>query len=529
MVQIHPCQYVPPGCILICSSVVERFYNNRLFSTFYIYKAAYIAAFIFWEVLKTAKFNGTNTMKTENKSGHVAYKMDDKEKLVSMVLTTMFGEQKYYGDNTSELVQLAEKSDKEFLCKLAVYARKEAHLRSVSHALTAIIARYGSRYIKQTVNGVVERADDITEILSCYMNMYGKPIPNGLKRALAGAMNKFDEYQFAKYNGSKKTVKFRDVLRICHPKGKNKKQEELFGKIINDTLETPYTWEVELSTKGNTKETWKALIDGGKVGYMALLRNLRNILNAEPDNIDKVYDRLANKEAVLKSKQLPFRFLSAYKMVQDTASSKCFDVLEQAAEYSIENIEKIKGKTLIAIDVSGSMQNLISEKSTIRCQEIATMIGAMSNKICEDAEVVCFSDGLWKNPISSRNGIINSALSMAANGGGTNLKLPLEYALESKKKFDRMIMVSDNEINADYSWRDSGFEKTCQPLVDRYRKEVNKDFWVHAIDIMGYGTQQFIGAKTNIIAGWNERVLEFINLVESGGENLVKKIESYEV
>lgn len=210
-----------------------------------------------------AKFNGTNTMKTANKSGHVAYKMGNKEKLVSMVLTTMFGESKFYGDNTSELVKLAENTDKEFVSKLAVYARKEMHLRSVSHALTAIVARYGSKYIRHTVNGVVERADDITEIMSCYMNMYGKPIPNGLKRSLATAMNRFDEYQFAKYNGGNKSVKFRDVLRICHPKGKNKQQEELFGKIINDKMETPETWETILSLNDgiSKKEKWEKVID----------------------------------------------------------------------------------------------------------------------------------------------------------------------------------------------------------------------------------------------------------------------------
>lgn len=473
-----------------------------------------------------AKFNGTNTMKTTNKSGHVAYKMADKEKLVSMVLTTMFGEPKYYGDNTSDLVELAEKADKEFVSKLAVYARKEAHLRSVSHALTAIIARHGSQYIRQTVNGVIERADDITEILSCYMNMYGKPIPNGLKRALAGAMNKFDEYQFAKYNGGNKSVKFRDVLRICHPKGKNKQQEELFGKIICDTLETPYTWEVELSTKGNTKEVWEELIDSGKVGYMALLRNLRNILNAGPDNINKVYEKLSNKNAVLKSKQLPFRFLSAYKMVMGIASSRALDALEQAAEYSLENIETIKGKTLIAIDKSGSMDSGVSAKSNITCEDIASLLGVMANKICEDAEVVCFDTRLYHNNLPSRNGIISNALSCISNGGGTDLTLPLQYILKTHKKFDRMIMLSDNEINS--GWH-GGFSRTCQPFVDRYRKKVNKDFWVHAIDIAGYGTQQFIGEKTNILAGWNERVLEFINLVESGGDNLVKMIENYKV
>lgn len=262
--------------------------------------------------------------------------------------------------------------------------------------------------------------------------------------------------------------------------------------------------------------------------YMAILRNIRNIIESDVDSehMEKVLCALSDKNAVLKSKQLPFRFLSAYKMVCGIASSKCLDVLEQATEYSLDNIAPIKGKTLIAIDESGSMQHSISQKSDITCSEIATMLGVMANKICEDAEVVFFDTQLRHNNMSTRSGIINNTLQHISNGGGTDLTLPMQYALSTCKKFDRMIMLSDNEINN--RWY-GGFSRTCQPLVDEYRKKVNKDFWVHAIDIVGYGTQQFIGAKTNILAGWNERVLEFINLVESGGDNLVKMIEDYNV
>lgn len=84
-------------------------------------------------------------------------------------------------------------------------------------------------------------------------------------------------------------------------------------------------------------------------------------------------------------------------------------------------------------------------------------------------------------------------------------------------------MISDNEINSGWS----GYTQTCQSQVDRYREKINKDLWVHAIDLMGYGTQQFIGDKANIIAGWNEKVLEFIALAEEGIETQVKRIEEY--
>ena len=469
-----------------------------------------------------SKFNkstkGSNL--TTNKSDHTAYNMTDKAKLVTMVLTTMFGEAKYYGDNSSELIQLAETADMEFLSKLAIYTRREMNMRSVSHALTAVIAKHGKPYIKQTVAGVVVRADDMTEILSAYIVMYGKPIPNALKKALATALCKFDEYALAKYKGTSKGLSIRDILRLVHPKPTSKDQEILFGKVINNELQTPYTWESELSAKGNTKDVWENLIESNKVGYMALLRNLKNILNAQPRNIHKVFDKLKNKEEVLKSKQLPFRFYSAYQRLakEPNASSKVFDVLETAIEHSVGNIERIKGKTLIAIDVSGSMRQTVSAKSDIQCSDIACLFASMANKICDDAIIVSFDTSLRKIALSTKGGIIQNAISIRVDGGGTDIALPLMYLLQEKIMVDRLILFSDNEVNSRTD--------VTQKYADKYRKKINSDFWVHAVDLQGYGTQQFIGPKTNIVAGWSEKVLEFISLAETGVSSLVETIEA---
>lgn len=474
-----------------------------------------------------SKFNQTNTIKTTNKSGHVAYSMGDKEKLVTQVLTSFFNEQKYYGDTSNELVKLAEKvatHDPQFVSNLARYVRKEIHLRSIAHVLTCIVANVveSKPFIADTVIDIVERADDITEILACYILMYGKPIPNGLKKALGRALTRFNEFQISKYNGGNKIVKFKDVLKLTHIKPNTKEQEELFNKIMNDNLMTATRWETELSAKGNNKETWESLIENNQLGYMAMLRNLRNIINAKPNNIQKVYDKLENKEEVKRSKQLPFRYLSAYKEIKDFATNKPLDVLENAIEHSIENLPKLKGKTVIAIDVSGSMSDRISARSEITCDEIACLLGVLATKICEEYEVITFNTRLFHETFSSRAGIIEATYNITRHGGGTDLGLPLEYMLNGKVNADRLIILSDNEIN---SWR--GYEETCQTFADEYRRTINKDLWVHAIDLQGYGTQQFIGKNTNIIAGWSERVLEFIDLAEKGIDTQVKHIENY--
>lgn len=480
-----------------------------------------------------SKFNQTNTMNTKNKSGHAAYSMHDKDKLVTQVLTSFFGEEKYYGDTTNDLIKTANdvlETDPHFVANLARYARKEMHLRSVSHALTALVAHNikSKPFIKEVVLDVVERPDDITEILACYLSMYGKPIPNGLKKALASSLASFNEYQISKYNGGDKAVKFKDILKLTHAKPKNTEQDKLFNEIITDTLPVAERWETELSANGNNAATWEKLIAENKVGYMAMLRNLRNILNANPSNLDKVLAKLADKNAVLKSKQLPFRFFSAYREVAGltACTSKVLDALETAIEYSVENLPKLKGKTVIAIDTSGSMANKISAKSTVYCYDIARLLAVLASKICDEYIIYTFNNNLKRVTFSSRGGIIDTALNIHVDGGSTNCALPMLEMINKGIKADRLIMLSDNESNKQYQY--GGWSvKPVQPLADEYRRTVNPDLWVHAIDLQGYGTQQFIGKNTNIIAGWSERVLEFISLAEQGIDTQVKCIENY--
>jgi len=168
--------------------------------------------------------------------------------------------------------------------------------------------------MRKTLNKIIERPDDMTEVLAYYLNTYGKPIPNSIKKGLADSFGKFDEYQLAKYN-----------------------------------RKNAITWETELSSKGNTKETWESLIDGNRLGYMAMMRNLRNIIKSGASNINKVYEYLTDEERVLKNKQLPFRYYSAYKALKNEGigTSKIYDALEIAIKTSTKNINRLPGKTLI--------------------------------------------------------------------------------------------------------------------------------------------------------------------------------------
>lgn len=473
-----------------------------------------------------AKFNSPTTIKTTNKEGYVAYGMTDKAKLVTQVLCSFFDEKQFYGKNTEDMKQTIQRviqKDPQFVSNLAVFARREFNMRSVSHVLTAYLAHeeMGKPFVRKTVKGVSLRGDDVTEIMSFYLSTFGKPIPNSLKKGVNDVLIGFDEYTLAKYKGEGKTVKMRDLLCLCRPKPKDKAQEAMWRRCLEGNLAIPETWETQLSANGNNAETWEKLIDDGKLNYMAALRNLRNILSAQPSNIDKVFSKLSDPEAVRRSKQLPFRFLSAYKSVANIGGSKVFDVLEAAVDASVDNIPKLPGTTVIAVDTSGSMSSPVSAKSDIRCAEVGMMLGVIANRICDNAIFYTFDSDIRKKSISTRGGILYAVAHEAAAGGCTRMELPFTRMIRDHIKADRIIVISDNQCNSGY------YNKPVQTFADNYRRETGNDIWVHAIDLQGYGTQQFCGAKTNVIAGWSEKVFDFILLAEQGEGTLEKTIEVY--
>ena len=479
-----------------------------------------------------SKFNSAATIKTTNKSGCAAYSMPDKAKLITQVLTSFFNESKFYGDNSAEMADTIRKviaTDPEFVSKLAVFARREFNMRSVAHVLTAYLAHEvaGKPFVKKTIKGICLRGDDATELMAFYLHTFGRPIPNSIRKGINDVFTTFDEYTLAKYKGEGKDVKMRDLLCLCHPAPVSDAQSEMWKRLLENKLATPVTWETQLSANGNNKQTWEKLIDSGKVGYMALLRNLRNIVNANPSNIEKVWQTIENPDAVRRSKQLPFRFLSAYKSLDGMrrVGSRAFDALENAVDASIGNIPHIPGTTVIAVDVSGSMGANISAKSDIRCVEIGMMLGLFANRICENSLFYTFDTRIKKYSYSRRAGILDTCLHDAAHGGGTDMGLPFEAMVKDHVDADRVIIISDNECNSGICWFRN---KPVQGLADEYRRASGKNIWVHAIDLQGYGTQQFAGAKTNLIAGWSEKVFNFILLAEQGEGTLEKTVAAYE-
>ena len=466
--------------------------------------------------------------KTQNRSGHAAYKMEPRIHLVTMALTTMLGEPKYYGDNTDDLVQQATVMCKagqgEFVAKLAVWARTKGNLRSVSHALAAIVAHEcgGSTFVRPMARHIASmRGDDGTEMLATYVALYGKPINHALMRGVRDALEMAKPFSIAKYQSSNRAFKMRDTLRLTHPKA-DEDTAKAMGECIEGTLSVPKSWETELSARGNTKEVWDELIRENRIGYFALVRNLRNMISAGAD-IDPVLERIADRDAVAKSRLLPFRFYSAYQQLgyTGTTSTKVTRALDMALVASCRNVERLPGRTAVLIDTSGSMGCKVSAKSVTSCRDIAAVLGAMATHISDDALVIRFDTTASVLNMTGLS-ILSDMGTVPAAGGGTDMAAGFECLMRSGFDADRVIVLSDNEVNGGW-WRNN--KKAIQSWMDKYRKQVGHDVWCHAIDLQGYGTQQFIGPKVNIIAGWSESVLRFVSMAEGGFGGIVAEID----
>jgi len=218
-----------------------------------------------------ARFNEkrTNPRKTSNHEGGLAFTLTPEMNLYSQVCTASL-QPKFYEPSTqaqlSCLRAAISKVDPELVCKLAVYAREKMYLRSVPLVLIIELlknfnegnqaGKRDPKLLKKSTTRVIQRADEITEILSYFahanertsVKKLGK-LPNALKKAVADSFHKFDEYQLAKYNKDG-AIKLRDALFLTHPKPLDEKQKDLFKKLVDNNLAEPYTWEVEFSKLG---------------------------------------------------------------------------------------------------------------------------------------------------------------------------------------------------------------------------------------------------------------------------------------
>jgi 60 kDa SS-A/Ro ribonucleoprotein len=411
--------------------------------------------------------------------------LSDEKMLRRSVLSCLLWEDEFYEDGQSIAVRIAAAAEKvapAALAALAIEARTVFNLRHAPLLLLEVLSRTGKgdKLVADTIVRVIQRADELGELVALHHKLGGKKmLPAQMRKGLARAFARFDAYALAKYDRDS-AVKLRDVLRLVRPTPKDAEQSALWKGAKDRTLQVPDTWEVALSSGADKKQTFERLLRDGKLGYLALLRNLRNMAQAGVDEELVRQAIVARKGA---HRVLPFRYVAAAR-----AAPQFEPAIDQALQAALAGTQPLPGRTIVLIDVSGSMDQRLSAKSDMKRIDAAAALGAI---VPGDVRLFTFSDGLVEVP--PRRGMAGvDAVVRSQPHGSTNLGAALDKLY--RLAHDRLIVVTDEQSH----------DQVPQPVAKRsyminvgsYRNGVGYARWTH-------------------IDGFSEAVIRFIAEVEN--------------
>lgn len=539
-----------------------------------------------------------------NKMGTKAYKLDPKEELVATILTT-FLSRSYYETEKSIVARInaaALKVDPLFVAKAALYARNDANMRSSTHLLAGELASrvQGESWGKRFYRKIAVRPDDMAEILAYYANVKRAgdnklKIPNSMKRGFRSKLASMDPYLIDKYKMDSKQFSLAKLVMLMHPNG-NQDTSEAYRRLLNnEPLDDMYgskILEKTMSAAGQGKKSKKAVdkakgeaiseVLGGVAGMpiMNLIRNLKNIILYAPDSVPEACRQLTIRTKILKSRQLPFRFLSAYEeiakmgvpivkshtsvMFEDEIASrkasatevnalkpKVLAALETAMDISCENIPKLEGRTAILVDHSGSMRgdgggsSLVSAFSKVSTSMIANLFGTMMMMTQDNIFMGLFGDRLV--PVTDFNrskGILANASHIhrlgGSCGGGTEQGV-YDFFLDiikNKTKVDNVIVFSDMVIGNANRWyglsrfgRDASDYRVgsgdFQTMFKDFRK-VNPACNVVSVNIKQTEGTSVFDKSLNVtqVAGWSNNIFDVVSGGTRGYKDIIKEIEA---
>ncbi|MFD3571421.1 TROVE domain-containing protein [Streptomyces sp. NPDC058667] len=451
----------------------------------------------------------TTGERTHTAEGGTGYLRDAKSELFLLAVANMVGQDTFYeaggqrDDRYTQLIRSLAVADPEWTAGLLGWLRGEGNMRTAAlvgaaefvkarldagkEPGTAVVAAVGPHSNRGVIASVLQRPDEPGELLAYWTSRYGRAIPKPVKRGIEDALGSlYTERSFLKYDTGSKGYRFGDVIELVHPAPKALWQGDLFKHAIdrrhNREGEPPLSlsllqtraalaeWPLEkrrellrrpdaadtLSHAGMTwealagwlqgpmdRQAWEAIIPS--MGYMALLRNLRNFDEAgvSDEVAEKVAKKLADPEQVARSRQFPFRFLAAYK---HAPSLRWGHALEKALGYSLANVPPLPGRTLVLVDRSGSMFGGISERTQLNRADSAAVFGTAVAARAEQADLVEFGTTSRPVPLGRGESVLR-VLDRFHDLGGTNTTAAVRSHYRSH---DRVLIVTDEQ--ASYSF-----------------------------------------------------------------------------
>ena len=500
-----------------------------------------------------AKFNkstrGINSKPdTTNAAGFAAFSRDDfKMNVASVVLNTMMKGDSFYETESERIKNIEtfvskDTENGEFLAKAMVYARNEGNLRSVSHLMGTLLTENvkGTNFLKPALVKAMIRPDDATEMIALWNTRNpGKMIPNSLRKAVKLSLeNKWDAYQLRKYFGNG-SVKVANLINIAHPTPKDENQRVMFKQALEGKLpkiKTAQTVNAGATGKDRAR-AYKVMLLERKLGYMAALKNIKNILEAGADEetVDALVALLENEKLVLKSRLLPFRFTQAYvivdKMNIDRIKAKrILKAIEQGFIYSSKNISIVEDGESVAIllDESGSMgswgETSLDEKTPFGIGK--TLMASMLVGLDKNKTLGYF----WADrarEVSVDGSPMEFIKRNDTKGGGTNLGGAINLLIESKTKVDKLVIFTDMQQNEISGW--SG-QKSFHEIVKDYRK-INPDVKILFWNLEGYGkgTPMKLNDDVLEVSGFSDNMLQVIPKMWKDKNALIKEIENIDL
>lgn len=515
-----------------------------------------------------ARYN-TSSVKTSNKvtnfEGGTSYKLNPKHELISLMVSGL--DNTFYeklGDREKrfqDIIVKVAKTDLEFVAKALVYTRSVVGQRTVTHFGSTVLAPfisgtelgkkfYGKRDRNGKKGGIVYRLDDMLEIVACYMALNpGKPLPNSMKKGFKSVLENSDTYELAKYQGKGKMVSLVDLVNLVHPKPTDKmvntfsklmkgelkqfntvedKNTES-GKVISERLKSGEITKSEAETqlKEAKEDNYRSLITSKKIGYLALLRNLRNILKNSTDHdlIDKAIHLLVDEKFIRKSLVFPHQIDLALEVLleefntSNTLARKVYTALNTAYELSVPNLTELftSGRTAVVFDTSASMTTKVTmaggrkNGSDSRLGKAALVAATLAKGINADVfHFASYCESVKFNPLDSINTIKNKFIGLEGKvGHGTSFG---SIFTKLNKDYDRVFIISDMQ-GAD-SLSSSTYDSTH----------------IYSIDLAGYGNTMFKpGKKIYSIYGYGSDIYELVKKVEIDPNVLIKEIEAIEI
>jgi hypothetical protein len=367
--------------------------------------------------------------------GGPAKHVNSEQALRRSVMSCLLWEKEFYEDGKSiadRITSNAADCSKEFVAALAVEARTVHGLRHAPLMLLLDLIRRGGPGVADAVDGSIRRADEMGELVALYWKGGRKMLSRQMRVGLGRAFRRFSEYQLAKYDRDG-PVKLRDVLFMAHVKPADEEHAALLKRVADRTLETPDTWEVKLSGGADKKETFERLIREGKLGYLALLRNLRNMVDAGCD-LDQVKAAIVYRKGA--DLVWPFRYVAAARAVPMLEP-----FIDQALCEAIATSPILPGKTFVLVDVSGSMDAPMSGKSDMKRIDAAAALASVING---DVRVFTFSNDLREVP--PRRGMAGvDAVIKSQPHSGTLLGSAVEGVNRLAGGYDRLIVITDEQ------------------------------------------------------------------------------------